>query len=66
VHHINGDKHDLTYENLVYVCQRCHLHIQSRWVPGGILPAQWQQVPEWITRRGLPYVVEAVQLSMFE
>ena len=30
VHHLNGIKHDCRWWNLVALCQRCHLSIQSR------------------------------------
>ena len=55
VHHINGDKSDVRYENLVALCQRCHLHIQALWKPGDVLPAYWPQPPEWIAKRGLAW-----------
>ena len=55
VHHINGNKADCSYENLLYCCQRCHLHIQGTWKPGDMIPASWYGVPEWIIKRGLPY-----------
>lgn len=65
VHHIDGNKANMDWCNLVYVCQRCHLHIQALWKPGGVLPAQWWPVPEWIKSRNLSYVVEAIQLELF-
>jgi len=34
VHHLNGVKMDCDWRNLLVCCQRCHLHIQSRYVPG--------------------------------
>jgi hypothetical protein len=30
VHHLNGDKSDCRWWNLLALCQRCHLSIQSR------------------------------------
>jgi len=30
VHHLNGVKHDCRWWNLVALCQRCHLSVQSR------------------------------------
>lgn len=33
VHHLNGNKADCFWGNLLAVCQRCHLQIQSRVVP---------------------------------
>lgn len=64
VHHISGDKSDCSYENLVYVCQACHLHIQALWQPGGYLPLVWDNVPQWIVARDLPYK-ETGQLKLF-
>lgn len=52
VHHLDGDKSNCDYRNLVALCQRCHLHIQARYWPGQlILPGI--DVPEWMIRRGL-------------
>ena len=34
VHHLNGIKHDCTWGNLVALCQRCHLSVQTRVVMG--------------------------------
>lgn len=50
VHHLDGDKANCDPSNLVALCQKCHLHIQSRWQPGQlVLPGL---APEWMTRRG--------------
>jgi 5-methylcytosine-specific restriction endonuclease McrA len=65
VHHLTGDKSDCRYVNLVALCQKCHLHVQARWVPGGIIPAEWGEVPEWIQQRGLSYRLVSLQLEMF-
>ncbi len=65
VHHISGDKQDCRWENLLVCCQVCHLHVQARWKPGGVLPTTWHPVPQWIVERGLPYVVAGVQLDLF-
>lgn len=65
VHHIVDDKMDCSYENTVALCQNCHLHVQGVWQPGGVLPATWSPVPEWITARGLAYRVAGVQLALF-
>lgn len=45
VHHLNGDKSDNRWENLLVCCQACHLSIQARWSPGEELPAEWPGVP---------------------
>jgi len=65
VHHINGDPSDCRYENLVALCQRCHLHVQGVWKPGGVLPAHWPQPPAWVRERGLDYVPNG-QLVLWE
>lgn len=50
VHHLNGIKSDCRYENLVALCQRCHLHIQAKYRPG----QQWLLIPpKWAINRGL-------------
>lgn len=38
VHHLNGVKHDCRWWNLVSLCQRCHLSIQSRVVLDRVYP----------------------------
>jgi len=65
VHHINGNKGDVRWENLLVCCQRCHLHIQSRWAPGRPLPQMWWKVPEWLIARGLVYE-PALQPNLFD
>lgn len=65
VHHLNGVKSDVRYENLLAVCQKCHLHIQGVWQPCGFIPAAWGNVPAWITRRGLPYQINPQQALPF-
>jgi len=53
VHHINGEKNDCRPENLVYLCQRCHLKIQWEWTPGDVLPLRFHGAPPaWMTARG--------------
>jgi len=64
VHHIDGNKANCDWTNLLACCQRCHLHIQGRWQPGGVLPPEWG-VPEWVTERGLAYR-QVVQHALFE
>lgn len=52
VHHLNGIKADCRRENLVALCQRCHLHWQAVYQPGQqLLPGA--EVPEWLRVRGL-------------
>jgi 5-methylcytosine-specific restriction endonuclease McrA len=64
VHHLDGDKSNCAWENLLVCCQRCHLHIQGAWGPGQPLPARWATAPGWLIKRGLDYS-PALQLRMF-
>ena len=49
VHHLDGDKANCSYKNLVALCQVCHLHIQAVYKPG-----QLSFVPySWAQKRGL-------------
>ena len=65
VHHLDGNRANCDWTNLVAVCQRCHLHIQAVWQPGGVLPGTWWPVPEWILERGLTFRVEGIQLRLW-
>lgn len=52
VHHLNGNPADCRHENLVALCQRCHLSIQAKYKPGQqVLPGF--EVPAWMSERGL-------------
>ena len=44
VHHLNGVKHDCRWWNLVSLCQRCHLSIQTRVV---MTRPYWGEHSEW-------------------
>lgn len=49
VHHLDGDKSNVSWRNLVALCQRCHLHIQAVWRPG----QPWLFAPpDWAIWRG--------------
>ena len=51
VHHLDGNKSNCADDNLAALCQRCHLHWQSRFVVGqGIMPFAR---PAWLEQRGL-------------
>lgn len=50
VHHLDGDKTNCAWPNLVALCQKCHLHIQARWRPGQ--PWLFGR-PFWAFERGL-------------
>lgn len=65
VHHLDGDKSNCHWTNLLVSCQRCHLHIQAVWSPGDVLPLAWNnQPPAWLTRRKLAYRVNP-QMELF-
>jgi len=50
VHHLDGNKANCGDDNLVALCQRCHLHIQARYIPGQL----WLfGRPAWASERGL-------------
>jgi hypothetical protein len=50
VHHLNGIKADCRTENLVALCQRCHLRIQAKYQPGQM----WLLgKPAWAVKRNL-------------
>jgi hypothetical protein len=51
VHHLDGDKSNCAPENLVALCQRCHLHIQHRFIVGQIVMEIFR--PDWMRKRGL-------------
>ena len=49
VHHLDGDKSNCAWWNLVALCQRCHLRIQAAYLPGqlwlpGFEPPTWAAV----------------------
>lgn len=51
VHHLDGNKANCTESNLVALCQRCHLHIQARYLPGQLFLPGCE--PTWARRRDL-------------
>jgi 5-methylcytosine-specific restriction endonuclease McrA len=51
VHHLDDDKANCARENLVALCQRCHLHFQHRFKPGQIVMAFY--LPAWMAKRSL-------------
>ena len=51
VHHLDRDPSNCAPENLVALCQRCHLHIQVRFIPGQVVMSFAR--PGWMVARGL-------------
>ena len=66
VHHLDGNPANCDWQNLLACCQRCHLHIQGVWKPGGVIPPQWGMVPAWLMARSLPFEFFGFQMEMFE
>lgn len=67
VHHINGDKANCSYRNLVFLCQKCHytVHLLG-WKPGAVLPRIWRnKPPRWVLLRGLEFKLNP-QLVLFD
>ena len=52
VHHLDGDPGNCDDDNLVALCQKCHLHIQATYRPGQLL-LPGIEAPEWLRERGL-------------
>jgi len=51
VHHLDGNPANCADDNLVALCQRCHLHIQARYIPGQLmLPGI--DAPAWMVKHG--------------
>ena len=50
VHHLDGEPSNCDDSNLVALCQRCHLHWQSRFVVGQAVMGFAR--PGWMERRG--------------
>lgn len=52
VHHLNGDKANCSRQNLVALCQKCHLSLQVKYLPGQkFLPGL---TPDWVISRDTP------------
>lgn len=66
VHHINGDKANNHWTNLLVCCQACHLHIQALWSPGDNIPKGWPEPPGWLRIRQLAYRInDNDQMKLF-
>ena len=51
VHHLDGDPANCADDNLVALCQKCHLHIQATYIPGQLL-LPGVAAPGWMETRG--------------
>ena len=65
-HHIDHDRSNSDLNNIVFLCQRCHLDAHRLgWIPGQVLPPKWERnTPKWIIARELPHL-KANQLPLF-
>lgn len=52
VHHLDLNPANCKESNLVALCQKCHLHIQARYIPGQLL-LPGIDPPAWMIKRGL-------------
>lgn len=52
VHHLDGDKSNCDFSNLVALCQRCHLTIQARFNPNQLF-FSFIDPPFWAVERNL-------------
>jgi hypothetical protein len=66
-HHIDMNRSNDHPDNIVFLCNRCHLECHRvSWTPGDILPLKWRKnIPQWIVGRNLPYIPNP-QIPMFE
>ena len=62
VHHIDGDTTNNNFNNLVALCQRCHLHIQAKYTPGQL--SLFEAPPQWAAVRGLAGQYETGQIYL--
>lgn len=62
VHHLDNQKWNIHWHNLLVCCQACHLSIQGKWSPGLPLPLEWKTPPAWMIIRGY---VPPMQLTLF-
>lgn len=67
VHHIDENKQNCAMNNLVFLCQSCHMRVHGlRFRPGAYLPSVWRDdVPGWITNRNITYQ-QSKQMKLFE
>ena len=49
VHHLDGDPSNCEESNLVALCQRCHLHVQAKLLPGQMMLPGMEE--EWLIKR---------------
>ncbi len=68
VHHLDRNPANCTDENLMFLCQTCHIRLHGqRWVPGAEMPLAWgNEPPPWVLRRGLAYQPNPIVASLQE
>ena len=68
VHHLDHHPANCDDENLIFLCQTCHIRLHGLgWKPGDELPFSWgNEPPPWILQRNLPYRFNPLVLSLHE
>ena len=66
VHHLDHNPPNCADDNLIFLCQRCHIRLHGqRWKPGDEMPIGWgNEPPPWVLRRGLPYKPNPIVASL--
>lgn len=66
VHHLDHDPSNCADENLIFLCQPCHIRLHGQgWKPGDEMPMAWgNEAPPWVLRRGLPYKPNPIVASL--
>jgi hypothetical protein len=68
VHHLDHCPPNCADDNLIFLCQRCHIQLHGLgWKPGDELPLSWgNEPPPWLLRRKLPYRLNPVVATLDE
>ncbi len=68
VHHLDHYPPNCADENLIFLCQPCHIRLHGQgWKPGDEMPVSWgNEAPPWVLRRGLTYKPNPIVTSLQE
>ena len=68
VHHLDHEPSNCADENLIFLCQSCHIRLHGQgWTPGDQMPLAWgNEPPAWVLRRGLTYRPNPMVASLQE
>jgi hypothetical protein len=68
VHHLDHHPPNCTDDNLIFLCQPCHIRLHGQgWKPGAEMPLAWgNEPPPWVLRRQLPYRPNPMVASLQE